>query len=1152
VTERNERVRELFLAAKELDSFARESFLASACVDDHATRKEVESLLAYDQEDPFLDQPVLPRPSDQSIGLNETTTARAQDPDRLSPSEVVGGRYKILEAIGSGGFGIVYLAEQREPVRRRVALKMLKPGMDSSNILARFEAERQAMAMMDHPGIAKLFDGGLHRHRPYFVMELVSGTPITEFCDANRMATRDRVALFRDVCDAVHHAHLKGIIHRDLKPSNVLITLRDGTPVPKIIDFGIAKALSGPLTERTLYTEFRQMIGTPEYMSPEQAETSEMDVDVRSDVYSLGIMLYELLTGTRPFDWAVIRKAGLLEMQRTIREVEPPRPSFRLSSMGAQRSIIADRRKATIESLSGSLKGDLDWLVMKAIERQRQRRYGSALALGEDVSRWLVGAPIVARPPSVAYLTSKWIRAHQKIAIAGITMLLAAFIAVGGIGYGWAAKQSASLQQQLDQQQTETLKRDAKREQQRSEQLAYGNAMHSAEESFRYGRRSNTAVLLESCPPSQRGVEWQWLQDRCIDRSSILRAHQDGPALGVAFVNRSQPPSSQDADPIDPPAIATANLLSVGSDGMLRVWDHRAKTEIRSWRAHPAAANLVVLSRDGELAATGGEDGTVAVWNLGDGRLIERLTFGQPVTSIALTNGAARLAAGGREGMVRIWNRSADDKLLALTVTIDKAHSGAVFSTYFIRDDQVLGTAGRGGVFAWDPNSGNKLASGGAYWQSYGVVLDQEHDQFAVFGPPVEVYPINADGFPMLRSWSMSNSGIECAAILPGTQVALLATDDDALRTIDLQTGQQQTMAFGNQGRIHALAASPDGRHVALAAADGTIRVWATEHFAAPRALSPTSSGVATVATSATHFASISVDGLVSLWDRQTNALQRQWKLANQQGFSIDFTHDGSLLLANGISNDSKMVASAWSTQTLEAVDEFNLSLGARFLIADPKQSRWIGPLSPDRSRYSASSLQTEGAEGWLGLWDVPSRSITQVYKGLSNWAMGLDVSPDGRLLAAASVQGEAFVWDVATAAIVGRFRSTMSNSPSLLRDQVKQVMFLGQGEQLVTAHGDGHVSVWRVDKGEERLRIQAHGDEIVAIERTADGKRLLTAGRGDGRFRVWDLDNGVRVAEFDVGTRAIADMELCDDQSSLLIGSESGETILFPLRLHD
>jgi serine/threonine protein kinase len=385
----------------------RQAFVEQACGGDPELKRRVERLIGnHFRAGSFLERPAVAMHPDGAAGWEPAASADG-------PGTVI-GPYKLLEQIGEGGMGVVYMAEQTQPMRRKVALKIIKPGMDTKQVIARFEAERQALALMDHPNIARVLDAGTTTSgRPYFVMELVRGIPITDYCDRYRLAIDDRLELFVQACQAVQHAHQKGIIHRDLKPSNVMVTMIDGGAVPKVIDFGVAKAMGQQLTEKTLFTGFAQLLGTPLYMSPEQAEFSGADVDTRSDIYALGVLLYELLTGTTPFDAETFRTAGYDEMRRIIREQEPPRPSTRISTLEATSTTISANRQTEPGRLRKALKGELDWIVMKALEKDRNRRYESASALAADVQRYLSDEPVQACPPSNVYRLRKFAHKHQ-------------------------------------------------------------------------------------------------------------------------------------------------------------------------------------------------------------------------------------------------------------------------------------------------------------------------------------------------------------------------------------------------------------------------------------------------------------------------------------------------------------------------------------------------------------------------------------------------------------------------------------------------------------------------------------------------------------------------------------------------------------------
>jgi serine/threonine protein kinase len=425
--EQSNQAKAIFLTA--IDEYTPEhwpGFLDQACAGDVLLRAQVEKLLRAQAALGSFHEASRP-----------ALLATIDYPVMEGPGTVI-GPYKLLEQIGEGGFGVVFMAEQQQPVRRKVALKVLKPGMDTKEVIARFESERQALALMDHPNIARVLDAGAtDSGRPYFVMELVRGVPITEFCDQNRLAPEARLKLFLDVCRAIQHAHHKGVIHRDIKPTNVLVTLHDGEPVATVIDFGVAKAMGPTLTERTLFTPYGQMIGTPAYMSPEQAEMSGSDIDTRSDVYALGVLLYELLTGTTPLEGERLREVGIAEMQRLICQEEAPRPSTRLSALGDAATVVAGNRGLDIKPFAQLLAGDLDWVVMKALEKDRNRRYDTPGSFAEDIDRYLRREAILARPPSTVYKVKKFTQRNRAAVLT--TAVVATALLAGTAVATWQA-----------------------------------------------------------------------------------------------------------------------------------------------------------------------------------------------------------------------------------------------------------------------------------------------------------------------------------------------------------------------------------------------------------------------------------------------------------------------------------------------------------------------------------------------------------------------------------------------------------------------------------------------------------------------------------------------------------------------------------------
>ncbi|HEX2099768.1 MAG TPA: serine/threonine-protein kinase, partial [Candidatus Synoicihabitans sp.] len=536
------------------------------------------------------------------------------------------GPYKLMQKIGEGGFGVVWMAEQQEPIRRRVALKIIKSGMDTKEVIARFGAERQALALMEHPNIARVFDAGATATgRPYFVMELVRGVAITRYCDNHQLTPEARLGLFIAVCQAVQHAHQKGIVHRDLKPSNILVTLNDAVPVPKIIDFGIAKATGIQLTDTTVFTQFHAFLGTPAYTSPEQMEMSGLDMDTRSDIYSLGVLLYELLTGRPPFDPEALAKSGLEAMRRTIREVDPPRPSYRLSTLpDADRATVAHQRGTDSSRLSLLLRGDLDWIVMRCLEKDRTRRYDTASALAMDVQRHLASEPVAARPPSSFYRVRKFVRRHRiGVALASsATILLLAGLFVSSLLL--MRERAAHARALAAEHQEGVLRREAEDARAAEATRASRTARELAEQFFTEGRTAEGLAYLVHAARKDPG-------------NPTL-----GPRLASAITlhNYLIPVQS----PLRLPADVThvdylqdgRRIVAYAQDGTIGFIDAATGGVVRTKLPAPLAGDGVLLT--GRATVILGEDGVIRVLDSTTGEITREFTFEKPIVGIAARN----------------------------------------------------------------------------------------------------------------------------------------------------------------------------------------------------------------------------------------------------------------------------------------------------------------------------------------------------------------------------------------------------------------------------------------------------------------------------------------------------------------------------------
>jgi len=784
--------RALFFAALEHSAgAARDSFLAVACRGQQDVLERLQRLLAaHEGANGPLDSP----PPGAASGSS------ADNGSREGPGSVI-GPYKLLQQIGEGGFGVVYMADQQEPVQRRVALKIIKPGMDSRRVLARFEAERQALAMMEHPNVAKVLDGGAtETGRPYFVMELVKGTPITDYCDQHELTPRERLQLFLGVCQAVQHAHQKGIIHRDLKPTNILITEYDNRAVPKVIDFGVAKAVSQPLTEKSLFTELGQLIGTLEYMSPEQAKLNQLDIDTRSDIYSLGVLLYELLTGTTPFDRQRLRAAAFDEMLRIIREEEPPRPSTRLS-ISPTISTIAARRKIEPGKLSQIVRGELDWIVMKCLEKDRGRRYATASALAEDLDRYLDDRPVIACPPTAAYVVRKFFR-RNRTAISTAVPVAAALL-FGVVFSTWQALRATKAEATAKENEQRALVEETKAKNSAEKALAneleatrrrdevrslnddlrytlYAAHMNLAKRAWDEGGTARTLELIERHRPElgqidHRDFEWHYLNRLC--HVNLLTLATDSSYInGIVYR-----PHGNDL------AAALPTKLVV-------VWDARTGERRFTLTGHTQPVTAVTYSADGAWLASGsgGSDqgrvlsGEIKVWNADTGEEFTTITDAGQVRSVAFSPDGQRLAAGHKQG-VRIWDAKLGTQLLDITQPLGEVHS------------IVYGTDGR------------SLAVGGGHGSH------DDTGQFTIW---------DAQTGRMLLDIPGHTAHVVSVACSPDGSRLASASWDHTVRIWDAESGREQLNFKGHNGIALSAVFSPNGQQIASSSVDAVIKLW--------------------------------------------------------------------------------------------------------------------------------------------------------------------------------------------------------------------------------------------------------------------------------------------------------------------------------------
>jgi WD40 repeat protein/serine/threonine protein kinase len=1099
----------IFTGALERDDpHERQAFLDEACGHDAVLRARIERLLRlHDRTDGFLQVPA----------------GRVADGPRPSEMEEVGtsiGPYRLREKIGEGGFGVVYVAEQSAPIRRKVALKVIKPGMDSKQVVARFEAERQALALMDHPNIAKILDGGATSGgRPYFVMELVKGIPITDYCDRQRLSARERLELFLPVCQAIQHAHHKGIIHRDVKPSNVLVTLHDGRPVPKVIDFGVAKALAQRLTDETVYTSFAQVLGTPLYMSPEQAALSGDEIDTRTDVYALGVLLYELLTGTTPFDRERLRTAGFDEMRRIIREEEPPTPSARLSTLGGgERDCLAEGRSCESRKLAHFFRGELDWVVMKALEKDRNRRYDSAGAFAADVRRYLDDEPVQACPPSALYVLGKFARRHRGLLT--VALLLATTLIAGTAVSVWQAVRARDAKHQAQVQATEALeaagrerqaREDADAERDRARHLLYAGDMLLAGEAWRGNDVTRMRELLDGHKPGPgetddfRGFVWHFLWKQTGIASRVL-VQGDSAAYYVCFSPDGQVLATAGEDAVirlfDGKTFApvgeiltgqeevnglaftpdSRTLASAGDDGTLALWNLTTRQKIRSISAFSDLAFQVAFSSDGKVLASCGRDPIIRLWDPATGRSRGKLEYHDKAVEAIALSPRGILAAASRDQRTSIWDLKTQAKIRHIL----NPGRGAVPAVAFSR-------------------TGDRLAQG----QLGGLLtLIDVGDEVVVTGR--QMVP---DG---VQSLAFAPAGDRLAVGDRAGGIYLLPGDVSEQETglAPAAAGERRLFQWqAHQGRVYALTFTPDGQGLVSAGQDGRVVLWDLSE------------------RDTEHRISEGADGFVFLDDHRLALAM--------PGVPVHDLRTGTLRRPPGEDPPSCIrIARAVKAHRLFATDPSRGVL-ARDEDGGPWAQVWTPPAGSRAQDLVVSAngrfLAVEVAgEHTLALFDLEAQQSVEQFTGAV--VERARFSPDGRHVAF-TVRKDIRIAETASGKVIQTLQGHTTS--------VKDLAFSPDGRHLASVSDDRALKVWDWRAGRERWSVLAHRNRAAAVAFSPDGHTIVTAGR-DNVLRFWRWEVERLVFQLPTDLRSVSQVAFSPDGRRLACGRPGHEIVVY------